>query len=378
MNVLLPSKGQLLQRTRRASTAMIAGIVLSGVIAVPAHAECRAHVESVVVELTATSAGETHYEATLSRWISLEHVSVVYIDSYQFTKSGLGTSSCSWQLLADDVLILDSGQDAYASFVTPWSLVSHSGFVINETASVNKVRFTIDQSTSTASATFRGIHAGNTVKVGFVAGPLAPEGPHRVFSLGAWPSQTLVNNQFTPWQQYSFPEPVAGSDLWLVTGGGPHTMSWTQTDISACVQAQLVFDNGVILDLDDWASPSVGTPAPPADHVFSWRWLLHLDAETAASIDGASATTFRWRFQSRGEGSVTVNYQDQPIIAFVYDHVVCPADIDCSGEVGFGDILRVIAAWGPCVPDCVEDVSGNGDVDFADILAVIAAWGPCP
>jgi hypothetical protein len=55
----------------------------------------------------------------------------------------------------------------------------------------------------------------------------------------------------------------------------------------------------------------------------------------------------------------------------------CPEDLDGSGDVGFGDILQIIGAWGPCGVPCPEDLSGNGHVDFADILAVIAAWGPC-
>ncbi|MCP3903119.1 MAG: hypothetical protein GY715_05730 [Planctomycetes bacterium] len=53
-----------------------------------------------------------------------------------------------------------------------------------------------------------------------------------------------------------------------------------------------------------------------------------------------------------------------------------PADLDGSGDVGFGDILEVISHWGFC-PGCPWDLSGNGQVDFADILAVIGAWGPC-
>ncbi|MCP3904164.1 MAG: hypothetical protein GY715_11075 [Planctomycetes bacterium] len=58
---------------------------------------------------------------------------------------------------------------------------------------------------------------------------------------------------------------------------------------------------------------------------------------------------------------------------------LCPEDLDDSGDVGFGDILEIIGAWGPCAPGpCPRDLSGNGVVDFADILAVIGAWGPCP
>ncbi|MHC5114728.1 MAG: hypothetical protein ACYTGP_09905 [Planctomycetota bacterium] len=55
----------------------------------------------------------------------------------------------------------------------------------------------------------------------------------------------------------------------------------------------------------------------------------------------------------------------------------CPEDLDGSGAVGFGDVLSIIGAWGPCAGACPHDLNGNGTVDFADILAVIAAWGPC-
>jgi len=69
--------------------------------------------------------------------------------------------------------------------------------------------------------------------------------------------------------------------------------------------------------------------------------------------------------------------------SFIYFDIVtdppaCSDDIDGSGDVGFGDILQVIGAWGPCGATCPEDLSGNGNVDFADILAVLGAWGPCP
>ncbi len=53
----------------------------------------------------------------------------------------------------------------------------------------------------------------------------------------------------------------------------------------------------------------------------------------------------------------------------------CPADLDDSGDVGFGDILAVLSAWrnkgGP------EDLDGSGVVDIGDLLIVLAAWGPC-
>lgn len=54
----------------------------------------------------------------------------------------------------------------------------------------------------------------------------------------------------------------------------------------------------------------------------------------------------------------------------------CPADLDGSGAVDFGDILAILSAWGNiCGP---EDLDGSGTVAFGDLLVVLGAWGPCP
>ena len=55
----------------------------------------------------------------------------------------------------------------------------------------------------------------------------------------------------------------------------------------------------------------------------------------------------------------------------------CPEDIDGSGSVDLGDLLIVLATWGPC-EDCPGDLDGNGVVELDDLLAVLSAWGPCP
>ncbi len=56
----------------------------------------------------------------------------------------------------------------------------------------------------------------------------------------------------------------------------------------------------------------------------------------------------------------------------------CPADIDGSGAVDFGDILTTLGAWGACGEPCPADLDGSGAVDFPDLLGVLSAWGPCP
>ena len=54
---------------------------------------------------------------------------------------------------------------------------------------------------------------------------------------------------------------------------------------------------------------------------------------------------------------------------------LCPADLDGSGSVDFGDILAVLSAWGR--EGGAEDLDGHVIVGFGDILVVLAAWGPC-
>ncbi len=55
----------------------------------------------------------------------------------------------------------------------------------------------------------------------------------------------------------------------------------------------------------------------------------------------------------------------------------CPTDIDGNGSTDVGDLLAMIAQWGPC-SGCDGDLDGNGSVDVSDLLTAIGAWGPCP
>lgn len=55
----------------------------------------------------------------------------------------------------------------------------------------------------------------------------------------------------------------------------------------------------------------------------------------------------------------------------------CFGDFDDSTAVGFGDLLSLLGAWGPCLL-CEEDLDDDGQVGFADLLLLLGAWGPCP
>jgi len=58
----------------------------------------------------------------------------------------------------------------------------------------------------------------------------------------------------------------------------------------------------------------------------------------------------------------------------------CPADLDSSHTIGFGDLSILLNAWGqpgtaPLQPD--PDIDGSGFVGFGDLTRLLETWGPC-
>ena len=64
-------------------------------------------------------------------------------------------------------------------------------------------------------------------------------------------------------------------------------------------------------------------------------------------------------------------------IVRIDDGSTCDGDIDEDGEVGFQDLVAMLASWGPCA-GCAADINGDGEVTFQDLVGLLAAWGPCP
>ena len=61
------------------------------------------------------------------------------------------------------------------------------------------------------------------------------------------------------------------------------------------------------------------------------------------------------------------------------EFVACHADFDGDDAVGFVDLTRLLAAWGPCSVGgpCPTDLDGNGSTGFSDLTELLATWGPC-
>ena len=57
---------------------------------------------------------------------------------------------------------------------------------------------------------------------------------------------------------------------------------------------------------------------------------------------------------------------------------VFAGDVNGDGQVGFADLLLVLARWGEDCGKCPEDLSGNGVVDFDDVLVLLTNWTGAP
>ena len=100
----------------------------------------------------------------------------------------------------------------------------------------------------------------------------------------------------------------------------------------------------------------------PARSAFVERWC-------DALVLGTGAAALIARIEGPG-------IERQVIPPAAWSHAVpCPADLDGSGAVDFGDVLAVLSAWGSAGGP--EDLDGNGTVEFGDLLVVLSSWGPC-
>ncbi len=76
-------------------------------------------------------------------------------------------------------------------------------------------------------------------------------------------------------------------------------------------------------------------------------------------------------FPGQDYGSVSVHLNNSAVL-----ESGCALDLNCDDLVSTGDLLIVLADWGPN-PGQPGDVNGDGQVDVNDLLIIIAAWGPC-
>jgi hypothetical protein len=183
-------------------------------------------------------------------------------------------------------------------------------------------------------------------------------------------------------------EDADGSGQCWVTGngpnvdidGGPTRLISPGLDLSATTDPQIRYarwftnDDQDIDRLDVHVSDDGGATwalveSVPGDS----GWQVH----TFRVLDHVALTdrvVLRFSATDNPNDSVTEAAIDAiEVIEVVCEDERAPGDVDGDGDADFDDLLRVLAAWGPC-PDCPEDLDGNGFADFGDILIVLSNW----
>lgn len=121
-----------------------------------------------------------------------------------------------------------------------------------------------------------------------------------------------------------------------------------------------------------WSVLEVIGPGGP-DTSGGWR-QVSIRVADIAGIANTAAFRIRFTASDPAPGAVVEAAVDGLAIRRLICDDPCPAeDLDGDCLVGFGDLLTVLGAWGPC-GGCPADLDANGAVDFDDLLQVLTNW----
>ena len=97
------------------------------------------------------------------------------------------------------------------------------------------------------------------------------------------------------------------------------------------------------------------------------KFVVFADLDGDGDPDGVVANSY----PAQDYGSVSVHFNATTLL-----ESGCELDLDCNDRVSTGDLLIVLADWGPN-PGSDGDVTADGEVNINDLLLVISSWGPC-
>ncbi len=103
------------------------------------------------------------------------------------------------------------------------------------------------------------------------------------------------------------------------------------------------------------------------DIAFGYEFMPEL-----SDVDGSPRNTF--------DDTYNENIRRSAIIEYETPMNTCIGDLNEDLEVGVGDLLAIIEAWGPCdkVNPCNADLDDDDVVAVGDLLVLISNWGACP
>ena len=94
-----------------------------------------------------------------------------------------------------------------------------------------------------------------------------------------------------------------------------------------------------------------------------------IDPTTGLEVTGCSAINSSGQIAARGHDA------KGDVVALLLTPVESPlGDLNGDCVVGVGDLLILLASWGPC-KECDADLDGNGIVGVKDLLILLGSWG---
>ena len=196
-------------------------------------------------------------------------------------------------------------------------------------------------------------------------------------------------------------EGIAIVGAWQNVGNGTDSGSAYLFDATTGRQiAKLLPDDGAFFDWFGWSVAISGATAivaaPLHDDNGTWSGSAYLFdiSEPANPVqiakllpdDGAACNQFGWSVAVSGATAIIgARFDDDHGIdsgsAYLFDAAapgICPWDLDGNGTVGVGDLLILVANFGPCDDQCPADFDEDGFVGVLDLLVLIANFGACP
>lgn len=345
------------------------------------------HVETLTIDVTSSADTTADHDFPLAQPVSLNCVRMVTIDALKSTLFGKGSYTMSVKLLDGGVEVATlGGAHTIATLSGDKELVWRRGSVIDgstNAAEIDAVRVSVEN--EDRSTRVQGLHPGNTAILRFVVDAFAPgPGPHRRLEFPSLSGKTVSGTDTTSWKTVSLSQAVPATGLRHVVQS-PMDFTWTQPK-DVTIESQLLLDNGVILTLDDFTSPSTGA-APPSGEPFVGcaDGSMTIDGALAQQIDGASITDWRWRAHGAGAGTATFDPPDVVVVSLLFDSTgggpILPYGSGCAGTGGFVPDLSLTGCVAPCGMVTLEMKGGLGGAPAFLFLgsqtAAIPMWFGC-
>jgi len=133
---------------------------------------------------------------------------------------------------------------------------------------------------------------------------------------------------------------------------------------------------------DDYTGPTNGSSTNDDDGDFGPAWPDPLPTTGLGALlfqgpASAKSTTNADDYAVSDPSTWTNNADQSGVVEGI---VSCDGDIDDSGDVGFNDLVTLLAEWGayePCPPHKPADLNQDCTVGFSDLVTLLSGWGPC-